>query len=96
MTSSGSSAASSGDSTRCSCSRCHGRMSSFSLLRHLFCTKCRESKCGHNSKCDEWLSWTKKMDSYVKLRKYLSSKSKSKSKSSVKNASSPPRSTARY
>ena len=52
MTSSGSSAASSGDSTRRSCSRCHGRMSSFSLVRHLFCTNCRGSECVHNSRCD--------------------------------------------
>ena len=37
MTSSGSSAASSGDSTRRSCSLCHGRMSSFSFHQHLFC-----------------------------------------------------------
>ena len=35
MTSSGSSAASFGDSTRRS--RCHGRMSSFSFHQHLFC-----------------------------------------------------------
>ena len=76
----GSSAASSGDSTRCSCSRCHGRMSSFSLDRHLFCTKCRGSECDHDSRCDECLSWTKEeMYCYVKLRKSLSSKSKSKS-----------------
>ena len=95
MLSSGSSAASSGESTCRSCSRCHGRMSSFSLDRHLFCTKCRRSECDHNSRCDECLSWTKEeMDSYVKLRKSLSSKSKGKSKSSVKTASSPPRSTA--
>ena len=32
---------SSGESTRHSCARCHGRMSSFSLDRHLFCIKCR-------------------------------------------------------
>ena len=95
MISSGSSAASSGESTRRSCSRCHSRMSSFSLARHLFCTKCRGSECDHNSRCDECLLWTKEeMDSYVKLRKSLSSKSKGKSKSSVKTASSPPRSTA--
>ena len=37
------SSASSGESTRHSCSRCHGRMSSFSLDRHMFC-KCRGSK----------------------------------------------------
>ena len=95
MTSSGSSAASSGDSTRRFCLLCHGRMSSFSLNLHLFCTKCRGSECDHNSRCDECLSWTKEeMDSYVKLRKSLSSKSKSKGKSSVKTTSSPPWSTA--
>ena len=44
-TSSGSSA-SSGESTHCSCARCHGRMSSFSLDRLMFCIKCRGSDCG--------------------------------------------------
>ena len=94
MISSGSSAASSGESTRRSCSRCHGRMSSFSLDRHLFCTKRRGSECDHNSRCDECLSWTKEEMDYIKLKKSLSSKSKAKSKSSVKTTSSPPRSTA--
>ena len=93
-TSSGSSV-SSGDSTRRSCSRCRGRMSSFSLDQHLFCTKCRGSECDQSSRCAVCLSWTKEeMDSYVKLRKYLSSKSKSKSKPSLKTTSSSPRSTA--
>ena len=50
---------SSGESTRCSCVRCHGRMSSFSLDQHLFCTKCRGSDCDVNSRCDECFSWTK-------------------------------------
>ena len=87
--------ASSGESTRRSCSQCHGRMSSFCLDRHLFCTKCRGSECDQSSRCDECLSWTKEeMDSYVKLRKSLSSKSKSKSKPSLKTTSSPSRSTA--
>ena len=95
MTSSGSSAASSGDSTCHSCSRCHGRMSSLSLDRHLFYTKCRGSECDHSSRCDECLSWNKEeMDSYVKLRKSLSSKRKNKGKSSLKTTSSRPRSTA--
>ena len=35
-----SSTPSSGESTRRSCQRCHGRMSSFSLDRHNFCIKC--------------------------------------------------------
>ena len=92
-TSSGSSA-SSGDSTRRSCSRCHGRMSSFSLDRHMFCTKCHGSECDQSARCDECLSWTKEeMDSYIKLRKTLSSKSKN-NKPSLKTSSSPPRSTA--
>ena len=50
-TSSGSS--SSGESTRRSCTRCHGRMSSFSLDRHIFCIKCRGSDCGQDTRCDE-------------------------------------------
>ena len=92
-TSSGSSA-SSGYSTRRSCSQCHRRMSSFSLDRHMFCTKCHGSECDQSTRCDECMSWTKEeMDSYIKLRKTLSSKSKNK-KPSLKTSSSPPRSTA--
>ena len=92
-TSSGSSA-SSGESTRRSCARCHGRMSSFSLDRHMYCIKCRGAECDQSTRCDECLSWTKEeMDSYIKLRKSLSSKSK-KSKNPLKTSSSPPRSTA--
>ena len=30
----------SGDSTRCNCQKCHGRMSSLSLDRRSFCYKC--------------------------------------------------------
>ena len=50
---------SSGEAARRSCSKCHGRMSSFSLDRHLFCTKCRGSECSVSSRCDECFSWTK-------------------------------------
>ena len=72
---------SSGEATPRSCSRCHGRMSSFSLDRHLFCIKCRGADCDLNTRCDECLSWTKEeMESFVKLRKSLTSKSR-KSKS---------------
>ena len=75
--SSGSSSTTSGDSTRRSCTKCHGRMSSFSLDKHLFCTKCRGSECSMNSRCDECMQWTEEdMLKYVKLRKSLSSKSK--------------------
>ena len=83
---------SSGESSRRSCARCHGRMSSFSLDRHLFCIKCRGAECDINSrKC---FSWTKEeMEGYVKLRKTLFSKSK-KSKTPSKSSSPPPRSTA--
>ena len=86
---------SSGESTCHSCARCHGRMSSFSLDRHMFCIKCRGSECEQNTRCDECLSWTKEeMDGYIKLRKSLSSKGK-KSKNPLKTtSSSPPRSTA--
>ena len=85
---------SSEESTRRSCARCHGRMSSFSFDRHLFCTKCRGSDCDVNSRCDECFSWTKEeMEGYVKLRKSLSSKSK-KHKNPLKTSASPPRSTA--
>ena len=85
---------SSGESTRSSCARCHGRMSSFSLDRHLFFTKCRGFDCDVNSRCDECFSWTKEeMEGYVTLRRSLSSKSK-KSKTHMKTSTSPPRSTA--
>ena len=74
--------------------RCHGRMSSFSLDGHLFCTKCRGAECDVNSRCDKCFSWTKEeMEGYVKLRKSLSSKNR-KSKAPSKSSSSPPRSTA--
>ena len=85
---------SSGEATRRSCARCHGRMSSFSLDGHLFCTKCRGAECDVNSRCDKSFSWTKEeMEGYVKLRKSLSSKNR-KSKAPSKSSSSPPRSTA--
>ena len=85
---------SSGEAARRSCSKYHGRMSSFSLDRHLFCTKCRGSECTVSSRCDECFSWTKEeMEGYVKLRKSLTSKSR-KTKSSSRSSSSPPRSTA--
>ena len=84
--SSGSSTTSSGESTRRSCSKCHGRMSSFSLDKHLFCMKCRGSECTLDTRCNECISWTEEeMIRYVKLRKSLSSKSK-------RSKSSPPRS----
>ena len=81
------------ESTRRSCARCYGRMSSFSLDRHLFCIKCRGSECDLNSRCDECLSWTKEeMERYIKLRKSLSSISK-KNKNPLRTSTSPPRST---
>ena len=84
--SSGSSSSTSVESTRRSCKKCHGRMSSFSLDRHLFCIKCRGSDGTLLSRCDECMQWTKEeMESYMKVRKSLTSKRRSKS--------SPPRST---
>ena len=56
---SSSGSSSSGESARRSCAKCHGRMSSFSLDRHLFCTKCRGSECTVSSRCDECFLWTK-------------------------------------
>ena len=89
---SSSGSSSSGESTRRSCTKCHGRMSSFSLDKHLFCIKCRGSECTVSSRCDECSAWTKEeMEGYVKLRKSLTSKSR-KSKSC--SSSSPPQSTA--
>ena len=65
----------SGDSTRRSCKKCHGRMSSFSLDKHLFCIKCRGSDCTLMSRCDECMQWTKEeMEAYMKVCKSLSSK----------------------
>ena len=57
-------------------------MSSFSLDKHLFCIKCRGPDCILLSRCDDCMKWTKEeMESYIKLRRSLSSKSK-QSKSS--------------
>ena len=57
-----------GEATRRSCVKCHGRMSSFSLGRHLFCIKCRGSEYNVDSRCDECFSWTKEeMEGYVRL-----------------------------
>ena len=90
------SSTSSGDSARRSCKKCHGRMSSFSLDRHFFCIKCcgsdcsltnRGSDCSLTNRCDECMQWAKEeMESYVKLRKSLSSRGK-------RSKSSPPRPT---
>ena len=78
---------SSGDSTCRSCKKCHGRMSSFSLDKHLFCIKCCGSECSLTSRCDECMQWTKEeMEGYIELRKSLSSKGR-------RSKSSPPRST---
>ena len=87
LESSGSLSSTSGEATRRSCKKCHGRMSSFSLDKHLFCIKCRGSDCSLLSRCDECMQWAKEeMESYMKLRKSLSSKAK-------RSKSSPPRST---
>ena len=51
--SSGSSSTPSGESTRRSCTKCLGRMSSFSLHKHLFYTKCHVSECSMNTRCNE-------------------------------------------
>ena len=78
--SSGSSSSTSGEATCRSCKKCHGRMSSFSLDKHLFCIKCRGSDCSLLSRCDESMQWTKEeMESYMKVRKSLTAKRSSKS-----------------
>ena len=80
------SSTSAGDSVRRSCKKCHGRMSSFSLDKHLFCIKCRGSDCSLTSRCDECMQWTKEeMEGYIKLQKSLSSKGR--------RSKSPPQST---
>ena len=85
-----SSVPSSGDSSRRSCPRRHGRMSSFFVDRHSICTKCRGAECNLNCGCDECLSWSvEEMEAYVKLHKSLASKSKKKSSNSVKSPSTP-------
>ena len=63
---------SSGEAARRSCLKCHGRMSSFSLDKHLFCTKCRGSECSVNSRCDQCFLWTKEeMDSLCKVTEII-------------------------
>ena len=89
MSGSSSSAPSSGESSRQSCPRCHGRMSSFSVDRHSICIKCRGNDCDIDCRCDECLSWSvEEMESYVKLRKLLASKGKKKASSAPKTPSS--------
>ena len=67
---------SSGDSARCLCPHCHGRMSSFALNKHTFCFKCLGVDCDSQSKCDECMLWPlEEMEAYVRLYKLLASKS---------------------
>ena len=69
LSGSSSSTPSSGESSRRSCPKCHGRMSSFSVDRRSICIKCRGNDCNVDCRCDECLSWTmEEMESYVKLR----------------------------
>ena len=80
--SSGSSSSTSGEATRRSCKKYHGRMSSFSLDKHLFCIKCRGSDCSLLSRCDECMQWAKEeMESYMKLRKSKAKRNKSSPRS---------------
>ena len=93
LSGSSSSAPSSGESSRRSCPRCHGRTSSFSVDRHSICTKCRGNDCNLDCRCDKCLSWSvEEMESYVRLRKSLASKGKKKSSSDIRtpSASGPP------
>ena len=84
-----SSTPSSGESTCCSCRRCHGRTSSFSLDGHTFCIKCSGSDCGLDNKCDECMLWSsEEMETYVKLLKSFASKGRHR-KSVAKPPSSP-------
>ena len=90
LSGSSSSVPSSGESTRRSCPRCHGRMSSFSVDRHSICTKCCGNDCNLDCRCDECLSCSvEEMESYVRLHKSLASKGKKKTSSSVKTPSAP-------
>ena len=67
---SSSSVPASGDSSRRSFPKCHGRMSSFSFDRHSICTKCHGADCSLDSRCDECTSWSlEEVEAYVKLRK---------------------------
>ena len=84
--SSGSSSTTSGDTARRSCKKYHGRMSSFSLDKPLYCIECRGSDCNLMSRCDEFMQWTKEeLEAYMKVRRSLTSKGK-------RSKSSPPRS----
>ena len=81
---------SSRDSACLNCPRCHGRMSSFLMDKHSFCTNCRGSDCDIKNRCGECMSWSvEEMESYVKLRKSLASKSRGRKAGSSKAASSP-------
>ena len=70
-----SSGSSSKDTARRSYKKCHGRMRSFSLDKHLYCIKCRGSDCNLLSRCDECMQWTKEeLEAYMKVRRSLTSK----------------------
>ena len=65
-------------------------MSSFSVDRHSICTECRGNECNLDCRCDESLSWSvEEMESYIRLRKSVASKSEKKTSSSVKTPSVP-------
>ena len=82
---SSSSAPLSGEISRRSCPRSHGRMISFSVDRHSICSKCLGNDCTIDCRCDKCMSWSiEEMESYVKLRKSLTSKSRKKPSSAPK------------
>ena len=72
------------------CPRCHGRTSSVALDKHSFCFKCRCADCDLQNRYDECMSLSlEEMESYVRLHKSLSGKSRNKKSGGSKTPSSP-------
>ena len=72
-----------------SCSVCRRRISQLKFDRHKVCSNCRSIVCDINQRCDECKDWsTEDMESYLKHRKSLESKSKKKENKPVENPAS--------
>ena len=78
-TSSSASTSSSEAGSHRNCSVCKKRISNYKFDKHTVCISCRAIKCDLDHRCDECKDWKKEeMESYLKHRKSLETKSKKK------------------